>query len=533
MSETELTNKMNSQSNSIAAWMMQRYSGTKESVGFQKSQASSSSDAFSTIFQQATRTTQHNDKQDVNLIDKVAKRTEFQKASQKSNEPLKSFSEKRVNDNSDKSVESKDKASEPKTEKLTSIDNSDEEKPVEEQEKTLVPAMEQLASLLQQMIEQIKAAMQESENVTDKEEQLPVLKVLEQLQQTISSSDDLPGVNEKLMPLLKNATVQIENNAQQIVTTEADNSKTAFTELESLLKEFGIQLQQVQQNGKETQPIKLVQLIQKMEAVADTIRSYLTEGMKNSSGKSDAKSTLEAIAEPVKIEGFEPTSVPPEELQRTGMAKQEETTLNVVTTVQDTIPKTQTTVPVQINVAGIQTFAGESRMNAMKADVEMVQPKGQAFSTLLNGLETGKSVTDQVVGKLQVYAETGKHEMELLLKPESLGKINMKLIEEKGQILAKFTAESEQVRAILESNMQLLKDALEKNGLSVQQLSVSVGNGKQEQAQEKANRDRQTQTVIHSQTTVQTDMFAKDASQLSGRVYDYLFGTNSTVSFSA
>lgn len=36
-------------------------------------------------------------------------------------------------------------------------------------------------------------------------------------------------------------------------------------------------------------------------------------------------------------------------------------------------------------------------------------------------------------------------------------------------------AESEQVKAILESNMQMLRDALEKSGVDIQSLSVSVG----------------------------------------------------------
>jgi len=86
------------------------------------------------------------------------------------------------------------------------------------------------------------------------------------------------------------------------------------------------------------------------------------------------------------------------------------------------------------------------------------------------------TVTNQVIMKLKLMAGESKQEMEMHLKPESLGRLTLKIIHERGEILARITAENQQVKAILENNMQMLKDALEKNGLNVQDLSVSVGN---------------------------------------------------------
>lgn len=88
-----------------------------------------------------------------------------------------------------------------------------------------------------------------------------------------------------------------------------------------------------------------------------------------------------------------------------------------------------------------------------------------------------ESVRDQVITQVKLIAGENAQELEMHLKPESLGRLSLKIIHERGEILAKFTAENEQVKAILESNIQLLKDALEKSGFSVQNLSVSVGNG--------------------------------------------------------
>lgn len=87
-----------------------------------------------------------------------------------------------------------------------------------------------------------------------------------------------------------------------------------------------------------------------------------------------------------------------------------------------------------------------------------------------------KDVAEQVVMKVRLMAGENRQEMEMQLKPESLGKLTLKIVHERGEVIAKITAENEQVKSILEGSMQLLKDALEKSGVSVQSLSVSVGN---------------------------------------------------------
>jgi len=84
-------------------------------------------------------------------------------------------------------------------------------------------------------------------------------------------------------------------------------------------------------------------------------------------------------------------------------------------------------------------------------------------------------ILHQVAEKVQVMATSERSEMIIQLKPESLGKIQLQVIHERGEIIAKFLAENEHVKSILESNMQYLRDALEKSGVDVQSLSVAVG----------------------------------------------------------
>lgn len=89
-------------------------------------------------------------------------------------------------------------------------------------------------------------------------------------------------------------------------------------------------------------------------------------------------------------------------------------------------------------------------------------------------------VLKQIAEKVDVNILEDKSEMLIKLKPDNLGKVTMQISVENGNISAKFLAESQKVKEILESNMQELKDQLTKQGMAVQDLSVSVGNDNRE-----------------------------------------------------
>jgi len=82
----------------------------------------------------------------------------------------------------------------------------------------------------------------------------------------------------------------------------------------------------------------------------------------------------------------------------------------------------------------------------------------------------------QIMDKAKVMVDGGKSEMVLDLQPENFGKLSLKVVTERGIVLAKIVTENEQVKEVLETNMQLLKDSLQNQGLTVGEISVSVGN---------------------------------------------------------
>lgn len=88
-------------------------------------------------------------------------------------------------------------------------------------------------------------------------------------------------------------------------------------------------------------------------------------------------------------------------------------------------------------------------------------------------------VLNQVVEQAKVIIGQDKTEMVIQLKPDHLGKLELKVVTEQGIVAAKFIAESQQVKEVIETNMQLLKDSLQKQGISIDGISVQVGNDKQ------------------------------------------------------
>jgi flagellar hook-length control protein FliK len=149
------------------------------------------------------------------------------------------------------------------------------------------------------------------------------------------------------------------------------------------------------------------------------------------------------------------------------------------------------------------------------------------------------AMTSQVVEKVKLMSGEHKSELEMTLKPESLGKVNLKLIEERGQILARFTAESEQVKSVLESNMQLLKDALEKSGVSISDLSVSVGQQQQKGTghngstrEGKQDRSEAETTRINISEKLRR-MPSMGSYSISSRVVEYLNSVDTSINVTA
>jgi flagellar hook-length control protein FliK len=99
-----------------------------------------------------------------------------------------------------------------------------------------------------------------------------------------------------------------------------------------------------------------------------------------------------------------------------------------------------------------------------------------------------ESVMTQVAEKLNVAIKTGITEIRVMLRPESLGDVQLKIKVDGDVVTGKMYVESQQVKHIVEANLQTLKDSLSQHNLSVGSFTVDLnqGNGAQDQARDLA-----------------------------------------------
>jgi flagellar hook-length control protein FliK len=85
-----------------------------------------------------------------------------------------------------------------------------------------------------------------------------------------------------------------------------------------------------------------------------------------------------------------------------------------------------------------------------------------------------ESIMRQLADTVKLIKEDNLTQMELQLHPASLGTVNISLISKGGAITAQFTTQSEQVKAVIESQVAQLQNDLEQQGVKVEAIEVAV-----------------------------------------------------------
>lgn len=142
-----------------------------------------------------------------------------------------------------------------------------------------------------------------------------------------------------------------------------------------------------------------------------------------------------------------------------------------------------------LNMAVLQTQLAVGD-NSDKINTAGVMPL-QQHQTAAGQFQEVTGMTAQNAGKDQLFTQIMDHaklmlsgnqsELEMSLKPDHLGKLQLKVMVENQVVTARFVAESQQVKQIIETNLNQLRDQLRESGLMVDHLTVSVGTGTNQQ----------------------------------------------------
>lgn len=85
-------------------------------------------------------------------------------------------------------------------------------------------------------------------------------------------------------------------------------------------------------------------------------------------------------------------------------------------------------------------------------------------------------IVRQIVDSVRINISEESTSMEMILNPEHLGKLNLSVTSKAGVMTAQFIVENETAREAIESQIQILKDNLEQQGLKVEAVEVTINN---------------------------------------------------------
>lgn len=154
---------------------------------------------------------------------------------------------------------------------------------------------------------------------------------------------------------------------------------------------------------------------------------------------------------------------------------------------------------------------GESNQNTNLNQPEGMQVNQTSVTDYLQAAleervdkEVSTSILRQVSSQIQVQMKSDVTSLEMQLYPEHLGKVSIQVASKNGMVTAQITAESETAKAALLSQMEMLKESLNTQGLKVESIEVMVAskgfeqeNGQTgEQTKEQTGQNKKSRKVI-------------------------------------
>ena len=124
----------------------------------------------------------------------------------------------------------------------------------------------------------------------------------------------------------------------------------------------------------------------------------------------------------------------------------------------------------------------QSMTDVLQWQQEQVNQVGETATHREQWVEP-RVILDQVIERIKSSVVDDVAQISIQLKPEHLGRVRMNLVSEQGIMTAQLMVENEKVKAIVEQNIQELREVLEGKGMSIEKLEVAVGQNQNEDRQ--------------------------------------------------
>lgn len=111
------------------------------------------------------------------------------------------------------------------------------------------------------------------------------------------------------------------------------------------------------------------------------------------------------------------------------------------------------------------------------SSINMAERGASASSSRESAGAEAKSLVLELAERIQVQVREGRGEVRIQLKPESLGRLEIRAENTANGVVARIAAESGSVKSHLETNMQILQQSLQEQGLRVDRIQIVVQDG--------------------------------------------------------
>ena len=361
-----------------------------------------------------------------------------------------------------------------------------------------------------------KSQTEEPVEVTEEETEA-VSALLVQVKQVICETLDiteeqLTGAMEELG--LKDSDLLNRDSLQQIFLNLNQAEPTEFLTNEELFAEFGELMQAVEQTVEESgmNPEDVQVILETTEEATDVV----TDGKTDRTTTEDAtEQTAEDDTETVTNETME---------------------TKVFETTSETKTETGNDEPEGHKATAKKdgdkiTVSGETDANVKNVFVDVLAKNAvtETGEAGFNAAAQVREIANQIMEQIRITITPEVTNMELQLNPEHLGRVNLTITEKEGMMTAQFTTQTEVAKEAIESQMTVLRESLQNQGIKVEAIEVTVsefGFERDRQSEQNGNGEPEKRRKSGNFTV-------EDTEESTPKMADYLNVTDSSVDYSA
>jgi flagellar hook-length control protein FliK len=348
-----------------------------------------------------------------------------------------------------------------------------------------------------QIMNKLPAVLKDVAEVTEATDVVEeVVRLIEETVQEDSNEVDVLNQLAQLIQSLEQQTIEVDGIAKPILSSDQkvvlDDLKQLFSQLQVMLNnQQTLDLQQLQQLFN-----KLMQLFKNnaewMESntvfrkipVAEImlLLNQLQNGQQDDFLKTLHK-LLDSLKNPAQLQSNNPsTGIGTSNHEASNLANtQTNTTTNTINTNQIAQQQNQNMVEVQTQTTSTGTAATQTNEQPTSQNIIVNQtaPQTNTVQVTVTQSQTPTMTPQQLPQELQKMMKTfrfnranGNSEARILLNPEQLGHVNVKISVNNGMVVAQIYTDTAMAKEALEAQMLHLRAALQSSGLTVERLEV-------------------------------------------------------------